>query len=324
MSSDYESSYKHPALEIKQTPFAGRTYHTSHALVAGTCILDIATPYADTIYKQFRNEVCAECWKYDGGRRAFLTSREFGESAGLSFCDDRCKERWLGREGEEMVQLLTELETARRRKQKGKEKEEQTQTVFTTQDTERYIIDSWEAIRREFTRMKAARQWKTLQLDDFEADMARYVLIALYHYARGSLKNGASDSTNSNQSTSHLDFGMASWEDFTALQSGELQQVSKFPELVNNHIHIYQALRSRFGNLPAQESTSPARNRLAEILSTEHVRKSLGVDPGNSFGIWEVPVTEESEGLGFGVYPIPSFFNHSEPCSSSRRPQGAD
>ena len=49
---------------------------------------------------------------------------------------------------------------------------------------------------------------------------------------------------------------------------------------------------------------------LEGVLTIANVRTALAVDPGNSFGIWETPLMEESECLGFGVYPVPSFFNH--------------
>ncbi|KAI0091785.1 hypothetical protein BDY19DRAFT_932230 [Irpex rosettiformis] len=309
-------SYKHPALEVKQTPFSGRTYHSNCALTPGSCILDIATPYADTIYKHFRTEVCAECWRYDGGRRTFLTMRDLGENAGLFFCNDQCKASWLGREGEELVELLSGLETARRRKQQGKDKQTDAQAILKLEDIEQYIVGAWDVARRDTMRVKLVRQWKTLQLDDFEADIARYVLIALYHYAR-ELDSQGLDAPGSCCSSSHVRFGMASWDDFSALQSGEQQQISKFPELVNDHVHIYQVLHSRFGTLLPPDCVSPTRKRLKELITIENVRKALSVDPGNSFGIWEVPITEESEGLGFGVYPIPSFFNHN--CSPNVR-----
>ncbi|KIP05482.1 hypothetical protein PHLGIDRAFT_74236 [Phlebiopsis gigantea 11061_1 CR5-6] len=99
--------------------------------------------------------------------------------------------------------------------------------------------------------------------------------------------------------------GEATWLDFAALQSGELQQVGRFPELLQNHIRIYQVLKSRFSSAPP------------DAITIHHVRVALGVDPGNAFGVWQVPTTEESEGLGFGVYPIPSFFNHH--CSPNVR-----
>lgn len=302
--------------QILVSPFAGRTYHSTRALLKGECILDVSTPYACTIYKQFRSEVCAECWKYDGGRRTFLTSREFGETAGLMFCDDRCKQHWLSREGEEMVVLLVELEGARRRKANGRDDTRAPERSTTVREIkEEHISQAWDLVRQQSTQAKSLKQWKNIQLDEFQADMARYVLVSVYHYARelqaqsDSLHGEGSFASAQCHSRGPVRFGMASWHDFAALQSGELNQVRKFPELLSDHIKIYKVLKSRFNS---RTIISPTLTTLGELLTTENVRTSLAVDPGNSFGIWEIPVTEESEGLGFGVYPIPSFFNHRE------------
>ncbi len=54
------------------------------------------------------------------------------------------------------------------------------------------------------------------------------------------------------------------------------------------------------------------RPELGDVITVANVRRALGVDPGNSFGIWEVPLIDESECLGFAVYPVASFFNHRE------------
>ena len=170
-----------PMFAVSVSPLTGRSYRATQDIPAGTCVLDILTPYACTLYKRFRNEVCAECWKYDGGRRSFLTSRDFREGAGLSFCDERCKDAWLEREGEEMVALLKTLE-ATRRKAKGKDKA--TEAEVTAQLTAEKVEKSWDLIDQQSQRWKWVRRWQDIQLDDFEADMARYVLVALYHHAQ--------------------------------------------------------------------------------------------------------------------------------------------
>ncbi|KAJ3539849.1 hypothetical protein NM688_g6308 [Phlebia brevispora] len=286
---------------ISVSPHSGRSYHATRKLSAGTCVLDVATPYTCTLYKRFRNEVCAECWKYDGGRRHFLTCREYGEEAGLSFCDEHCRDAWLEREGHELIELLKTLEAVRRRT-KGKAKA--TDPKVPVELTKEAIECAWEKIDKQQERPKALRRWHDVQLDDFEADMARYVLVALYHYAR----ELADIAKTPLQQAASSAFG-AHWSNFADLQSNEMHLVAKFPELLENHIKIFQVLRSRFNPV---NGASPVLLRLADVVTTPNVRIALGVDPGNSFGIWEAPVTEESEGLGFGIYPIPSFFNHRE------------
>lgn len=302
-------------LKVVKTPFAGRSYRTNRTLLAGTAVLDVASPYAETVYKHFRSEVCAECWRYDGGRRTFLTSRELGKSAGLSFCDDRCKQRWIEREGDDTVTLLAELERARRRRPIHQQKDSdkgRTQDAPSQEEIHKVVNQAWETVCQDSKRTKQLHQWRAVQLDDFEADLARYVLLALCRYAREALLQvQASDAAT--------EFGIARWKDFADLQSGELQQVSKFPDILDNHMRIYQVLCVRFGAVETSEPLSAFRHVLSKAVTAKNVRTALSVDPGNSFGIWELPLTDESEGLGFGVYPMPSFFNHSTSPFSLRR-----
>lgn len=301
-----------PAFAVAVSPLTGRSYRATRDLPAEYCLLDVPTPYACTVYKQFRTEVCAECWRYECGRRGFLTCRDNAD-AGLMFCDHACRDAWLEREGEDTVQMLKILEGARRRNDKG-EANESVDTA-AAEVTEETIAHAWEAVALEEKRPKVLNRWKQIQLDDFEADLARYVLLALIHMYRESQSNHTFPD-KAHSVARPVSFGGATWSDFAALQSGELQQVARFPELLQNHIRIYQVLKSRFSSAPpSHHNGEPARAadappRLGDVITTTHVRVALAVDPGNSFGVWQVPVTEESEGLGFGVYPIPSFFNH--------------
>lgn len=321
------TSNGHPstALSISVSPLSGRSYHATCDLPKDTCVLDVSTPYAYTIYKRFRNEVCAECWRYECGTRAFLTCRDFAD-AGLHFCDAICRDSWLRREGEDTVEMLKTLESARKRNDKGKGKTDTAASDAVHNMTKEDISRAWEDVESQEKRPKALKQWRMIQLDDFQADYARYVLLALIHLARESelytpaLLDRLPDVQDSESPpSSEPSFG-ATWHDLAALQSGEFQQISRFPELLQDYITVYKVLRSRFPPTlvpPSQSSdrdpdSIPTGPQLADVITTYNVRTALSVEAGNSFGIWQVPVTSESEGLGFGVYPTPSFFNHRE------------
>ncbi|KAI0716018.1 hypothetical protein C8T65DRAFT_572430, partial [Cerioporus squamosus] len=97
------------------------------------------------------------------------------------------------------------------------------------------------------------------------------------------------------------------WRMFSSLQTNELSHLRACPEILEHQTRIYQLLRGRFG----------AANSDWDVITVANVRRILGIDPGNSFGIWEVPLMEESECLGFAVYPIASLFNHH--CSPNVR-----
>ncbi|TFK91712.1 hypothetical protein K466DRAFT_482108 [Polyporus arcularius HHB13444] len=386
-----------PPLHIRTDPYAGRKYHASTALPAGSDLLGDCTPYSYTIWKRFRNEVCADCWRYDRGRRSFLTRRDdegFGGNhgstaeegratrgattagAGLWFCDERCQERWIAREGLDAVDLLRQLEGARQKKPKAKpsvhasaELKEMTQEVADR---------AWDTVRERERSPKELRKWRNVQLDDYETDMARYVLLALLRCHREQLRSqrdctrqctcqasslfcGSRENGQAGSARDGSPPGVRSdprdsceqgseWRMFSSLQTNELPLLRACPEILEHHTRIYQLLRGRFGASTAANSASRPTTRsplppvhspqgielaspaevdgrrsrsdgdrpdLGDVITVANVRRILGVDAGNSFGIWEVPLMEESECLGFAVYPVASLFNHH--CSPNVR-----
>ncbi|KAI0924040.1 hypothetical protein AcV5_009403 [Taiwanofungus camphoratus] len=374
-----------PPLRVETDPHAGRTYHATRSILAGSNVLEASTPYAYTIWKQFRNEVCAECWRYEGGRRGFLTlrddeglnlkgdpsetfvgdnqrqvKRQVKTGAGLWFCGECCRSAWIAREGIDTLGLFRSLEEARRKKGKAKEGVAADPDV-KSKVTEEVIERAWGAIREKESIPKQVKKWREIHLDDFETDMARYVLLALVHLYRERQRQTRMDSLshaapvfetyNTDGILGHnrdkLEFGGATWNCFASLQSNELHHIKTYPELLENQIRIYQVLKGRFtvgaasdqgrfgpntrygqsgivqrdaggrhqdrsvqiGQEGAGEACEAFRG-LESVITIANVRTALSVDPGNSFGIWEIPLTDESECLGFAVYPILSFFNH--------------
>lgn len=409
ISANRKAAPKHP-IHIRTNPYAGRKYHASSRLPANTDLLGDCTPYSYTIWKRFRNEVCAECWRYDRGRRAFLTRRDAegfappsrteppnspsgdggrnhsakdaraqaatnAAGAGLWFCDADCQQRWIAREGIDTVGLLRWLEGARQKKPKAPpttSADAGAQREITQEDADH----AWISLHERERSPKEVRKWRNLQLDDYETDMARYVLFALlrYHRERLGMQQGSGDRSSPvvapNQtdgkgeiegvqeefsSDAHAKEGYeqgSGWRTFSSLQTNEVSLLRTCPEILAHQIRIYQLLRGRFSSTVAAGAVSqpPSRSRLvaasspngikpsaddgvredtpsstpwrkdvtelADVITVANVRTILGVDPGNSFGIWEVPLMEESECLGFAVYPVASFFNHRE-CTVS-------
>ncbi|KAI0331499.1 SET domain-containing protein [Cubamyces sp. BRFM 1775] len=324
-------------LHIRTDPHSGRKYHASAPLPKGTDLLGPCTPYSYTIWKRFRNEVCAECWRYDGGRRGFLTRRDdeglelglpAGDtrvqdhrssiSAGLWFCDAKCQNKWMTREGVEAVDLLRQLESARQKKPKPKPKSDAGGQEAAIEITREVVERAWETVRAKERSPKEMRRWKDLQLEDYEADMARYVLLALHRYHREQCSRHrdspqpCEDSTKSPKG----DHERSEWQTFASLQSNEMQLLKVCPEILEHQTRIYQLLKARFGSRITADSAPDAdasgcdEPALANLVTIDNVRTILGVDPGNSFGVWEMPVMDESECLGFAVYPRASFFNH--------------
>lgn len=202
-----------PLLHIHVDTYAGRKYRASSTLTENTDLLGVCAPFSYTIWKRFRNEVCAECWRYDRGRRSFLTCRDdegFGGDplpetssanaqkgdqstragnsvgAGLWFCDATCQRSWIAREGIDTVSLFRQLERARQRKPKPKSKVDAgTYTEKYEKEITQEVVDgAWDAVRVREGSAKEVRRWQGLLLDDYETDMARYVLLALLRCRR--------------------------------------------------------------------------------------------------------------------------------------------
>lgn len=355
-------------LHIRVDPHCGRKYHASRALPENTDLLGSCGPYSYTIWKRFRNEVCAECWRYDGGRRTFLTLRDdkglggpmpngdaqrSSTTAGLWFCDSRCQGEWVAREGVEAVDLLRQLEAARKKTSPKPKSDAGGQQAAEGEITQEVAERAWNVVRDKERSPKEVRKWRTLQLEDYEADMARYVLLALYRRHREQYRNRSTsrkDSTlgpQSEEPTTATDDEPSGWQTFASLQANELQLLNACPQILQHQTRIYQLLKGLLGSRAAERSNRSSRSssvaaepqahadnartrevddsasaceepHLADLVTIANVRTILSVDPGNAFGIWEVPLMEESECLGFALYPVPSFFNHRESRLSVR------
>ena len=93
-----------------------------------------------------------------------------------------CQRSWIAREGTDAINLLRRLERARQRKPKSKSKAgagTRTEHEEEREITREVVDGAWDAVHAEERSAKEVRRWQSLVLDDYETDMARYVLLAL-------------------------------------------------------------------------------------------------------------------------------------------------
>jgi hypothetical protein len=118
-----------------------------------------------------------------------------------------------------------------------------------------------------------------LTIENFPLDQAKLVASAVVQRIR---------------ETSRLS-DMSSWNDVLCLQCGVFDDEIDLQSEVNQIIPFLE------GNLP------PYLRSLVESTAYPFLSRHLS----NSFGIWELPVSPESENLGSAIYPSASYFNHS-------------
>ncbi len=96
----------------------------------------------------------------------------------------------MGREGEEALVFLKYLEQLRKH---GSKEGPAMQPGSPERATEEAIERAWDNVRKVETETKQQKKWRQSQLDDFEADLTRYALIALLHHARETLSKEAEE-----------------------------------------------------------------------------------------------------------------------------------
>lgn len=94
---------------------AGRGAITNQHVPAGTVILDSDPPAAHVIFRQYRKEVCAQCFRYDRGRTLPIRCGSLGKV----FCTEICQDLWQRGQGELGVAAWQALQTFTQAKAKG-------------------------------------------------------------------------------------------------------------------------------------------------------------------------------------------------------------
>ena len=107
---------------VEDTQTTGRAAFANESIPAGTDIFRCSAPFVHVIYKQFRKEVCATCFRYDGGRKMKVgyMAGDGKEYRGLAwFCSIACKTQWEARMGEAGVEAVLAIHSALARVKKA-------------------------------------------------------------------------------------------------------------------------------------------------------------------------------------------------------------
>ncbi|KAG1754085.1 uncharacterized protein EDB91DRAFT_1343406 [Suillus paluster] len=295
-----------PMIDLRTTPYGGRSIFAIQPIAQGIHILACETPFAHVIYKDYRREVCAQCFAY-----AASASRNIGDprtwsirscraaSESVWFCTDECKIAWesgmIGPLIADTNALLAKAQIATRKKVKGRRlchdspdpilPNGPTATLQITQD---HIDEAWthaEDLASSPARLSSLLQWiwKTWNLKPrvqlpqlLFSDMYSIAVLPISHFLRKSphqirgQKFFVSRTASYRTSACGLTF---SW-----------------------HIYVYTLF-----------CVIRSHNISDRMFPT--IRNLLARDTGNAFGIWDGDSRDEM--LGWGVWVGASYFNHS-------------
>jgi hypothetical protein len=264
-----------PDLEIRPTHYGGRGVFTQRSLSNGTVLLEVPEPIAHIVYRLFRREACAECFKYDSGRNWRISS-----CAGAAwFCAEDCRNVWEKRNGEVGMKVWMDVQEWMKKalgRNPPREKEDANGNGKK---------DEGKPVRLE----EIERCWKEAQkvsddLDDPEGSKAQKRAVKLiqalpaYPDEIGLFLSGVVTFYNDPYK---LDTMIALAANHTPYRNMEMLQ---------QHIGAFLVLR-----LLAPKELQP-------YVTVRNMREIAIRDAHNSFGMWSQPEDDSSEMLGFGKH----------------------
>jgi len=273
-----------PLFEVRDTLNSGRGIFAIQNIPANTPLLKTDGPAASVILREYRKEVCAQCFAYDSGREWKLRDN----STGFAFCSEACEAAWHSRQdatvaAEEAWQAIEKLS-------KGHSEEDiELDDADAPKPLKPDIALAWKAVEMQASLIRAAR--KTSTSGDAPSKPARKAVRhalaprpnpdVLSFLLSGILcKVSAPDAWEAVLALANNPRPYRSAADLAAHVAAYLQLLAVLPGPLLPHV------------TPDTCITIPAR------------------DSHNSFGIRSLE-DDGSEFLGYGIWPVASYFNHS-------------
>ncbi|TFK67216.1 SET domain-containing protein [Pluteus cervinus] len=298
-----------PLCHIQPTPYGGRGVFAVQHIPKDTTIHVCNGPYAYVVYKEFRKEVCAYCFKYafDEGRNAWNVRLEDKPGSGVWFCSTECRNVWQEQENVDdlVVWMNGALDKASKRMKPPPPNPSQGVDNLGTSSFESPLLRP-----EDLTRQVIDVAWRTAEslplgpphaeydyLQELEVETARFLISGIVQRYREDVNSTAPNATLDHASIpSHL-----TWTCFLDLQNNEVPHLRSKPHVnvLASHLRIYHFLR---------RILHPALQKY--VRTAETVRTVLSRDPGNVFGLWDMSTSGDSEMLGWGLYTSASYFNH--------------
>lgn len=275
--------------EIRHTPTAGRAVFAAQDIPEDTLIWRSDDLTLSVLLREYRQEVCGQCFGYEYGR--VLDIRD--KAVGFAFCSRECQDKWRVENGEIGVQAWTAVETL----VKGRSKEDSEMVdVDLPRPTKKDIAQAWERVAAQAALIRVARQGEQQGLEGAEGAVQ----------ATKQHKKALQKALLQPISPDVMSFCVSGivwrhahadgWERVLALAADSTPYHS--PDDLGAFTRTYLHLLAM---LPAA---------LLPLVTPECLFLLSSRDSHNSFGIRSLE-DDGSEFFGYGCWPAASYFNHS-------------
>lgn len=304
-----EAGIPHSALlEVNRTSDIGRAVFAKHDLPHGQVILTtsgLLSPISHLIWRPYKREVCATCFKYDRGRDWKIRHI----AAGVSFCSLGCESEWSARNTGDLL-LAQEVVEASIKKQA---KRNATKKPNAANGLDKSNVDAdqhktiqqhgvdllWKKAETQAAQIREARLAgkaskivrKASEIST-DPDILAYVLSGVLTAYETGVGHRSDNVANSD---THLPMLFALSPDNGLFLSS--------PQVVDAYTAAYVTLTAILPVMLLPYATISLTQALADRAS----HNAFSIRPFASLDA----ATTDDEYLGWGVWPQASFFNHS-------------
>ncbi|KAF2124393.1 hypothetical protein P153DRAFT_370839, partial [Dothidotthia symphoricarpi CBS 119687] len=266
--------------EIRHTPTAGRAVFASQDIPKDTLIWRADDLTLSVLLREYRREVCGQCFSYENGRD--LSIRD--QTVGFAFCSKDCQETWREESGEVGVQAWTAVEKL----VKGRSKEDSEMVDIDLPRPQPHdIAQAWDSVAAQAALIRTARQTSPSQPTKQHKKAVQKAL--LLPISPDVLSFCVSGILSLHAHSPHHPHLLALASDQTPYHN-----TPDLTAFTRTYLHLLATLP-----LPLLPLVTP------ESLITLSSR-----DSHNSFGIRSLD-DDGSEFFGYGCWPAASYFNHS-------------
>lgn len=278
-SLDFETS----TLEVRETILAGRGIFSNSQIPAGTLLLKSADLTTHTVNREYRREVCSQCFAYDRGSHWKIRDA----SVGATWCTEDCKRAWSEAHHQLVVrEALGAVERliSHAKGHKGRDMDVTMLESCATPPTAGEIARAWEEVgqtadcicsTRRGNDSKPARRAVQMALAEPPTPLVLTFLLSAVLAAS---------------------FDADLWKSMLTLQAAN----APYPSfaILAQHTSAYLQLLCV---LPIE---------LLQFCTPDLLLCAANRDTHNSFGLRSLD-DEGAEMFGYGVWPSASFWNHS-------------
>ncbi|KIJ16376.1 hypothetical protein PAXINDRAFT_113456 [Paxillus involutus ATCC 200175] len=186
-------------LELRTTTFGGRSFFAICDIKPGTRIHSSEAPFTHVVYRDYRREVCAQCFAYSasdqippivGASRTWNVKWSREGAATAWFCNEACKEVWERDEASsfliEVDATLTKSRTTTRKKFKSPQEEVNFKAVLPSfeagdKSTNQAVIDqAWITVEALAMPRNPWSQFLALQKNELRSVQTRPYMLSAY------------------------------------------------------------------------------------------------------------------------------------------------